>query len=127
MTAARIAIIVGALVAFGAFALAAVLLVSNGPDSSQRLAELFALFGGIVTALIGALRADMAATRAATTASNTMQIAANVAASTAATNEMNAKLDTMASLGLPMNSKATQPKPSIAAQAAIQEAAHRHA
>lgn len=52
--------IVAALVAFGAFALAAVLFIS-GEAAAERLGLLFGLFGTIVVALIGALRADAAA------------------------------------------------------------------
>jgi hypothetical protein len=54
--------IIGALVVFGAFGLAAVLLISDTGAATERLGLLFALFGTIVAALIGALRADQAAT-----------------------------------------------------------------
>jgi hypothetical protein len=56
----RIAII-GALVVFGAFGLAATLFIADTSASGERLGLLFALFGTIVAALIGALRADQAA------------------------------------------------------------------
>lgn len=52
--------IIGALVAFGAFGLAAVLFI-GGNASTERLGLLFAMFGTIVAALIGALRADQGA------------------------------------------------------------------
>ena len=54
--------IIGALVTFGAFGLAAVLFMSETGPTTERLGLLFALFGTIVAALIGALRADQAAT-----------------------------------------------------------------
>jgi hypothetical protein len=53
-------VIVGALVAFGAFATAAVLFI-NGDGATERLGLLFAMFGTIVAALIAALRSDHAA------------------------------------------------------------------
>jgi hypothetical protein len=55
-------VIVAALVAFGAFATAAVLFVA-GDAATERLGLLFALFGTIVAALIAALRSDHAATQ----------------------------------------------------------------
>jgi hypothetical protein len=53
--------IVGALVAFGAFALAAGLFVSDTSAATERLGLLFGMFGTIVAALISALRSDAAA------------------------------------------------------------------
>jgi hypothetical protein len=55
--------LIAALVAFGAFGLAAVLLLTDSDAATQRLGLLFALFGSIVAALISALRADKAATQ----------------------------------------------------------------
>jgi hypothetical protein len=60
--------IISALVAFGAFGLAAVMFVS-GDASVERLGLLFALFGTIVAALIAALRADQAAKQTDVTSS----------------------------------------------------------
>jgi len=67
--------IVGALVAFGAFATAAVLFMASTSDATQRLGLLFALFGTIVAALIGALRSDQAASSTGT--SSTIAAALN--------------------------------------------------
>ena len=63
--------IIGALVVFGAFGLAAVLFMSETGPATERLGLLFALFGTIVAALIGALRADQAA--------NSTGVASNIA------------------------------------------------
>lgn len=67
--------IIGALVVFGAFGLAAVLFMSETGPATERLGLLFALFGTIVAALIGALRADQAAT--STSASSDIATALN--------------------------------------------------
>jgi hypothetical protein len=67
--------IIGALVVFGAFGLAAVLFMSETGPATERLGLLFALFGTIVAALIGALRADQAAT--STNASSNIATALN--------------------------------------------------
>lgn len=55
--------LIGTIVAFGAFATAAVLFVQTGNDSLQRLALLFGLFGVTVPSVIGVLKADRAETQ----------------------------------------------------------------
>jgi len=67
--------IIGALVTFGAFGLAAVLFMSETGPATERLGLLFALFGTIVAALISALRSDQAAT--STNASSNIATALN--------------------------------------------------
>lgn len=54
-------VVVGALVAFVMFGLAAVLLVSPGPESTTRLGLVFGLIGTIVPVLLVLLRADQSA------------------------------------------------------------------
>ncbi len=53
--------IIAALLAFGALALAGVLLVSPGDEATQRLGLLFGVIGTAVAALVALLRADQAA------------------------------------------------------------------
>ena len=60
-----------ALIVFGLFALAGVLLVQPGPESSARLALLFGVIGTVVAALVAVLRSDQAATSSAQAASQT--------------------------------------------------------
>lgn len=55
------AILVAGLAVFGAFALAAVVIVQPGPESTQRLALLFGVLGTGVAALVAALKAGEAA------------------------------------------------------------------
>ncbi len=50
--------IVGGMIVFGLFGLAAVLLVQTGPESTQRLGLFFGLAGTAVAALVAALRSD---------------------------------------------------------------------
>lgn len=58
----RVAVI-AALIAFGTLALAGVLLVQPGPESTQRLGLFFGVLGTAVAALVALLRADQAATQ----------------------------------------------------------------
>lgn len=51
-------VVVGGLIVFACLALAAVLLIAPGPESSQRLALFFGVIGSTVAALVAALRAD---------------------------------------------------------------------
>jgi len=53
--------IVGGLTAIVAFALAAVLFIQPGPESSQRLGLFFGMVGVVITTLVGMLRSDQAA------------------------------------------------------------------
>lgn len=53
--------ILGALIAFGLFSLAAVLLIGPGPESATRLGLFFGLSGLVITTLVGMLRADQSA------------------------------------------------------------------
>jgi hypothetical protein len=55
--------IVGGLTAAMCLALAAILLVQEGSESTQRLALFFGIVGSITAALIGMLRADQAHTQ----------------------------------------------------------------
>lgn len=55
--------IIGALVAFGFLALAAVLFVSPGPEALQRLALFFGVVGTGVASLVALLKSDEAATQ----------------------------------------------------------------
>lgn len=53
--------VVGGLTAALLFALAAVLFVAEGPESTQRLGLFFGVLGIAITALVGMLRSDQAA------------------------------------------------------------------
>lgn len=55
--------VIGGLVAFGLLALAAVLFIAPGPESTQRLALFFGVIGSGVAALVALLRSDEAATQ----------------------------------------------------------------
>jgi len=53
--------VVAGLTSFGMMALAAVILVAQGPESMQRLALFFGLVGLVIPALLAMLRSDQAA------------------------------------------------------------------
>lgn len=55
--------IVGGLTVFGFLALAAVLLITPGPESTQRLGLIFGVIGTVIAALIGMVRADQGRTQ----------------------------------------------------------------
>lgn len=54
---------IAAAIAVATLALAAVLFIAPGPESTQRLGLFFAVVGTIVTALVTLLRADQAASQ----------------------------------------------------------------
>src|SRR4051812_27384416 len=56
-------VVVGGLVVFGLMSLAAVLLVTPGPESTQRLGLFFAVVASTVAALVAMLKASEAATQ----------------------------------------------------------------
>jgi hypothetical protein len=55
--------VIGGLAVFGFLALAAVLMVSPGPESTQRLGLFFAVVASAVAALVALLKSDQAATQ----------------------------------------------------------------
>lgn len=57
------AALIGGLLAFGLLALAGVLLISSGEESTYRLGLFFGVIGTGVAALVAALKADQAATQ----------------------------------------------------------------
>jgi hypothetical protein len=56
-------VVYGTLAVFGFFALAGVLLISPGAESTQRLGLLFGIIGTAVATLVAAIRSDQAAGR----------------------------------------------------------------